>query len=132
MALFFHANLLHPFGPEIRSDNPRWSMIFCYNAARNNPYKESHHPCYTPLVKVPDAEIRNAGRKRFADSNGDASWLDSSRDSERRGDYKKRIVKGDVCAGLPDVGLNLIRSDTSRCNLFDVQPGTRTTLKVKS
>lgn len=77
--LFFHANLLHR-SDQNRSENPRWSMICCYNAARNNPYKESHHPCYTPLVKVPDAEIRNAGRKRFADSEGDAAWLEPAKD----------------------------------------------------
>jgi ectoine hydroxylase-related dioxygenase (phytanoyl-CoA dioxygenase family) len=77
--LFFHANMLHR-SDQNRSENPRWSMICCYNAARNNPYKESHHPRYTPLVKVPDAEIRNAGRKRFADSKGDASWLEPGKD----------------------------------------------------
>ena len=47
----------------------------------SQPYKESHHPRYTPLVKVPDVEIRNAGRKRFADSRGDASWLEPDKDS---------------------------------------------------
>jgi ectoine hydroxylase-related dioxygenase (phytanoyl-CoA dioxygenase family) len=77
-ALFFHCNLLHR-SDQNRSDNPRWSMICCYNAARNDPYKESQHPRYTPLVKVPDLEIRNAGRKRFADSSGDAAWLDPSK-----------------------------------------------------
>jgi ectoine hydroxylase len=77
--LFFHANMLHR-SDQNRSEHPRWSMICCYNAARNNPYKESHHPRYTPLVKVPDAEIRNAGRKRFADSKGDASWLEPAKD----------------------------------------------------
>jgi ectoine hydroxylase-related dioxygenase (phytanoyl-CoA dioxygenase family) len=77
-ALFFHCNLLHR-SDQNRSDNPRWSMICCYNAARNDPYKESQHPRYTPLVKVPDAEILNAGRKRFADSSGDAAWLDPSK-----------------------------------------------------
>ncbi len=77
-ALFFHANLLHR-SDQNRSDNPRWSMICCYNAARNNPYKESHHPRYTPLIKVRDSEIRKAGQKRFADS--DASWLDPTKDS---------------------------------------------------
>jgi ectoine hydroxylase-related dioxygenase (phytanoyl-CoA dioxygenase family) len=85
--LFFHANLLHR-SDQNRSDSPRWSMICCYNAARNNPYKESHHPCYTPLVKVPDAEIRNAGRKRFADSRGDASWLEPSKDLSAGGLHK--------------------------------------------
>jgi len=77
--LFFHANLLHR-SDQNRSDNPRWSMICCYNAARNDPYKESHHPRYTPLTKVPDAEIRNAGRKRFSESQGDAVWLEPSKD----------------------------------------------------
>jgi hypothetical protein len=77
-ALFFHCNLLHR-SDQNRSENPRWSMICCYNAARNNPYKESQHPRYTPLVKVPDTEILNAGRKRFADSSGDAAWLDPSK-----------------------------------------------------
>jgi ectoine hydroxylase len=77
-ALFFHCNLLHR-SDQNRSENPRWSMICCYNAARNNPYKESQHPRYTPLVKVPDSEILNAGRKRFVDSSGDAAWLDPSK-----------------------------------------------------
>jgi ectoine hydroxylase len=77
-ALMFHCNLLHR-SDQNRSDNPRWSMICCYNAARNDPYKESQHPRYTPLVKVPDAEIITVGRKRFADSSGDAAWLDPSK-----------------------------------------------------
>ena len=47
--LFFHCNLLHR-SDRNRSDHPRWSMICCYNAARNNPYKDSHHPRYTPLA----------------------------------------------------------------------------------
>src|SRR4029434_4194866 len=59
-ALFFHANLLHR-SDQNRSDNTRWSMICCYKAAQNDPYKESHHPRYTPLAKVADEEIRKAG-----------------------------------------------------------------------
>jgi ectoine hydroxylase len=77
--VFFHANLLHR-SDQNRSEHPRWSMICCYNAARNNPYKESHHPRYTPLTKVPDAEIKKAGLKRFGDSRGDAAWLDTKED----------------------------------------------------
>jgi ectoine hydroxylase len=72
--LFFHANLLHR-SDQNRSNHPRWSMICCYNAARNDPYKESHHPRYTPLKKVPDEMILQAGLKRFTDSQGDADWL---------------------------------------------------------
>jgi hypothetical protein len=78
-ALFFDANLLHR-SDQNRSDNPRWSMICCYNAARNNPYKESHHPCYTPLNKLPDSAILDAGLKRFSDSTTDSGWLDPTAD----------------------------------------------------
>jgi hypothetical protein len=82
-ALFFHANLLHR-SDQNRSENPRWSMICCYNAARNDPYKESHHPRYTPLVKVPDAAIREAGLRRFADSTADVAWLEEKKDLSAR------------------------------------------------
>jgi len=78
-ALFFHSNLLHR-SDQNRSENPRWAMICCYNAARNDPYKESHHPRYTPLNVVPDSAIKEVGVKRFADS-GDVSWLEDARDS---------------------------------------------------
>ncbi|NIP70939.1 MAG: phytanoyl-CoA dioxygenase family protein [Planctomycetales bacterium] len=59
-ALFFDCNLLHRSDAN-RSDDPRWTLICCYNAARNNPYKESRHPRYTPLKKVPDSAIKKAG-----------------------------------------------------------------------
>lgn len=75
--LYFHANTLHR-SDQNHSDNPRWSMICCYNAARNDPYKESHHPRYTPLVKVPDSRILEAGQARFSDN--DAAWLDIGTD----------------------------------------------------
>jgi len=81
--LFFHANLLHR-SDQNRSDKPRWAMICCYNAARNNPYKESHHPRYTPLHKVPDSAIKEAGLRRFADSNSDVAWLEDANDRSAR------------------------------------------------
>jgi hypothetical protein len=81
-ALFFHANLLHR-SDQNRSDNPRWSMICCYNAARNDPYKESHHPRYTPLAVVPDAAIKEVGVKRFAES-GEVAWLEDRKDVSAR------------------------------------------------
>ena len=82
-ALFFHSNLLHR-SDRNRSENPRWSMICCYNAARNDPYKESHHPCYTPLRKVPDSAIKEAGLRRFADSTSDVAWLEPAKDQSAR------------------------------------------------
>ena len=77
-ALFFHANTLHR-SDQNKSDHPRWSMICCYNAARNDPYKDSHHPRYTPLNVVSDASIQEVGVKRFADS-GNVAWLDDNKD----------------------------------------------------
>ena len=72
--LFFHCNLLHR-SDQNRSEHPRWSMICCYNAARNDPYKESHHPRYTPLQKVSDNAVRAAGVMRFGQSTDDLGWL---------------------------------------------------------
>jgi ectoine hydroxylase len=81
--LFFHSNLLHR-SDQNRSETPRWAMICCYNAASNNPYKESHHPRYTPLHKVPDSAIREAGLRRFGDSKSDVAWLEDTRDQSAR------------------------------------------------
>ena len=60
--LFFHCNTLHR-SDQNRSSNRRWTVLFCYNAARNNPYVAHHHPSYTPLVKVADSAIKEAGLK---------------------------------------------------------------------
>ncbi len=81
--LFFHSNLLHR-SDQNRSDNPRWAMICCYNAASNDPYKEAHHPRYTPLHKVPDSAILEAGTRRFSDSSNDVAWLDDKEDQSAR------------------------------------------------
>src|SRR5919106_483011 len=49
-ALFFHCNLLHRSAPN-RSPNPRWSLICCYNAARNPCREKPNHPAYRRLEK---------------------------------------------------------------------------------
>lgn len=72
--LFFHSNTLHR-SDQNKSPDPRWSMICCYNAASNNPYKESHHPSYTPLKKVDDAELKRMGTGSFA--SGTKFWAPS-------------------------------------------------------
>jgi ectoine hydroxylase-related dioxygenase (phytanoyl-CoA dioxygenase family) len=87
-ALFFDCNLLHR-SDQNHSDHPRWSMISCYNAARNDPYKESQHPRYTPLRKVPDSAIKEAGLRRFADDRSDVAWLEPSADRTARSLPKK-------------------------------------------
>jgi ectoine hydroxylase-related dioxygenase (phytanoyl-CoA dioxygenase family) len=63
-AIFFHCNLLHCSAPN-RSADPRWAFICCYNAARNDPYKESRHPRYSPLEKWPDSRIKEVGRREW-------------------------------------------------------------------
>ena len=63
-ALFFHCNLLHR-SDQNRSDAPRWSMICCYNAARNDPYKDSRHLRYAPLEKWEDERVREIGRRQW-------------------------------------------------------------------
>jgi len=63
-ALFFHSNTLHR-SDQNTSDDPRWSLICCYNTKHNNPYKESHHPFYEPIEKLPDSAIKEMGGKFF-------------------------------------------------------------------
>lgn len=75
-AILFHGNLLHASDPNT-SPNPRWSLICCYNAARNDPYKDSHHPRYTKLQKLPDSAIKAVGAKA---SSWDKDFLDPVRD----------------------------------------------------
>ncbi len=75
-AIFFHSNLLHCSAPNT-SPNPRWTLICCYNAARNDPYKDSHHPRYTPLEEVPDSAIKEYASKRSA---ADKDFLEPRRD----------------------------------------------------
>ena len=61
-ALFFHSNTLHASDSN-ESEHPRWAMICCYNAASNDPYKDSHHPRYTKLEKVEDDQILTTDQK---------------------------------------------------------------------
>jgi ectoine hydroxylase len=68
-ALFFHANVMHR-SDQNRSPNRRWTVLFCFNAARNNPYVEHHHPQYTPLLKVDDEAVRAAGARVSSAADG--------------------------------------------------------------
>jgi hypothetical protein len=75
-AVIFHGNLLHASDANT-SGRSRWSLICCYNTASNDPYKESHHPGYTPLEKVPDSAVKEAAGKGSAP---DKRFLDPDRD----------------------------------------------------
>lgn len=56
-ALYFHGNLLHRSDSNT-SDDPRWSLICCYNTRHNDPYLQGgRHPNYSPLIQLPDAEV---------------------------------------------------------------------------
>ena len=61
-ALYFHSNLLHASDANL-SNKARWALICCYNTKSNNPFKESHHPSYTPLEKVEDSKVLEVGLK---------------------------------------------------------------------
>jgi len=63
--VFFHCNLLHRSDAN-RSDHSRWTLICCYNAARNDPYRDSHHPRYAPLSKLDDEQVIQVGRRQWA------------------------------------------------------------------
>lgn len=74
--LFFHCNTLHRSDQNL-SDDRRWTLICCYNATRNDPYLEHHHPRYTKLEKVADGAIKEAGLK-FADPEDDGAFLNKA------------------------------------------------------
>ena len=76
--ILFHCNLLHR-SDQNSSKYARWAMICCYNAARNNPFKDSIHPQYTPLNKVSDCSIKKVGVRRFENS-GDVNWMNQNQD----------------------------------------------------
>ena len=70
-AIFFHCNLLHR-SDQNTSPDPRWAFICCYNAARNDPYKDSRHPRYTPLEKWDDGRVLEIARKQWQSLQGQA------------------------------------------------------------
>jgi len=77
-AMFFDCNILHR-SDQNRSDHSRWSLICCYNAARNNPYKEGQHASYTPLVKVDADAIKNSNLNGFEENSG-SEWVSPESD----------------------------------------------------
>ena len=89
--LFFHCNLLHCSGQN-HSPDPRWAMICCYNAARNNPFKASRHPQYTPLEQVDDTLIKMVGLKRFNDSK-DVDFMGEKVDRSIPSDLHKPMTE---------------------------------------
>ncbi len=58
-AIFFHGNTLHR-SDQNTSENPRWSLICCYNTRHNDPYFESKHPNYQPLEIWDEDQVRES------------------------------------------------------------------------
>ena len=58
-------------------------MVCCYNTRSNDPYRESHHPRYTPLKKVDDSMIKQMGALSFEE--GSQAWLDPEEDESASG-----------------------------------------------
>ncbi len=75
-AVFFHGNTLHSSDANL-SDKPRWGLICCYNTRHNNPYKDSHHPNYTPIEKLDDSAIKTMGARG---SESSKEFLEAKRD----------------------------------------------------
>ena len=85
-AVFIHCNTIHRSAAN-QSDRSRHVLICCYNAAANNPYKEHHHPRYTPLAAVPDSAIKEAGRRL---SQPDKVFLDPARVEDPHATFESR------------------------------------------
>ena len=71
-AVFFQCNLLHR-SDQNRADVPRWSLICCYNARSNSPYREIRHPKYQPLEKVSETAIIDWFRRQAGQPNAVAT-----------------------------------------------------------
>ena len=63
-ALFFHSNLLHR-SDQNKSDDPRWSLICCYNTKHNPCDDRGGHPSYRPLEKWDDSRVIEVGKQQL-------------------------------------------------------------------
>jgi len=62
-ALIFHSNLLHASNPNT-SENPRWSIISCYNTLHNTPLAEPSS-CFKEVRTVPTGSILKVSQANF-------------------------------------------------------------------
>ena len=66
-ALFFHSNMLHRSEAN-ESDQPRWSLISCYNRSSNTPYNEPSGSSTTPIAVVPNEAMLQSEGGGLADT----------------------------------------------------------------
>lgn len=76
--LFFHCNVLHRSDSN-NSNSSRWSLISAYNLVSNKPYMNEPASCYTPIAKVPDRALLEAGMKGISQ---DADFLSKEVDKK--------------------------------------------------
>lgn len=69
-ALFFHCNTLHRSDAN-RSKDRRWTLLICYNAARNDALRREDDRSYVKLDKVDDGALKRAGLKFAAGANAE-------------------------------------------------------------
>jgi ectoine hydroxylase len=67
-ALFFHCNTLHRSDAN-RSKDRRWTLLICYNAARNDALKREDARSYVRLGRGAEGALKQAGLK-FATGDG--------------------------------------------------------------
>ncbi len=60
--LFFHCNTLHRSDAN-HSEDRRWTLLICYNAARNDALKREDDRSYVRLDRVADTALKQAGLK---------------------------------------------------------------------
>ena len=76
--MFFHSNTLHTSAPN-RSQTHRNLLLVAFNTRANNPYREHHHPRYTPIDVLDDSAIleradhHDGESRRFLDPSTDRS-----------------------------------------------------------
>jgi ectoine hydroxylase-related dioxygenase (phytanoyl-CoA dioxygenase family) len=87
-ALIFHSNLLHRSEANL-SDQPRWSIISCYNAQSNPAYNEQSESWKTPIEVVPDEAILSWE----ADSFSNADFLKKENDPALKDTGWEKSVK---------------------------------------
>lgn len=68
--VFFHANVLHR-SLKNTSDEARLSLINCYNTKTNDPFKDHHHPGYSPLELLADGDVLEVGSRQLSNLRGD-------------------------------------------------------------
>lgn len=75
---FFHSNTLHCSDANT-SENSRWTLICCYNAARNPCENRPGHPTYSKLERWPDSKVVEIGSRQLAKLKADTEKAEAAK-----------------------------------------------------